>query len=351
VLKVTITLLRTVMNNKKSEGGKGKKDEAATAGSDDNFDDMLAKLRAMDVTAEAATARSSSSSSSSSSRRKSGTEVLENMITRACIRGDIPQLRRWEKLGVRVSSAKPLCEAVSNRKLNVARFLVKYFGADVNQADNQDFTPLCTAAEMGSLEMAKCLVKELGADIKRTSNGGPAPVHLAARDGHLALMQCLIEEFGSDINQVAFFGCTAVYAACRYGHLDAVRFLVEEHCADVNLAMTDGSTPLIVAAEELKHEVVRYLLKHGADPQARRNVDSGTAANCSKNMNAPAEETAYIEARTQCANPSCINAGLKKWERCLQIYFCGSACTRAHWPAHKAECTAPAARLKAATGF
>jgi hypothetical protein len=28
-------------------------------------------------------------------------------------------------------------------------------------------------------------------------------------------------------------------------------------------------------------------------------------------MNAPAEETAYLQARAHCANPSCTNAGLK----------------------------------------
>jgi predicted RNA-binding Zn ribbon-like protein len=128
-----------------------------------------------------------------------------------------------------------------------------------------------------------------------------------------------------------------------------VKCLVEELRADVNLAENDGSTPLMTAAKKMHQMVVRYLLKHGADPQALHDRH-GTAAEISKIANAPSEQTAYLEARTYCANPLCTNAGLKKCERCLQAYFCGSACIRAHWPAHKAECTAAAAKLKAVGG-
>jgi hypothetical protein len=80
-------------NSKKSEGGKGKRVEAAAVQGDDDFDDMLAEPRATDVTAESANARGRSSSSSSRSSKSSGTEISEDMITEACIRGDVPPLR------------------------------------------------------------------------------------------------------------------------------------------------------------------------------------------------------------------------------------------------------------------
>jgi hypothetical protein len=50
------------------------------------------------------------------------------------------------------------------------------------------------------------------------------------------------------------------------------------------------------------------------------------------------EQTAYLEARTHCVNPGCDGAGLKKCAGCLKVFFCGPACIRAHWPAHKVEC-------------
>jgi ankyrin repeat protein len=116
--------------------------------------------------------------------------------------------------------------------------------------------------------------------------------------------------------------------------------------ADINQATKSGGTPLVIAAGQLHHDIVRYLLKRGAKPQASHD-EFGTAADVSRYKNAPAAETAYLQARTHCANPNCTNAGLKKCERCLQSYFCGNACIRAHWPAHKAECKAAAAKLKA----
>jgi hypothetical protein len=128
-----------------------------------------------------------------------------------------------------------------------------------------------------------------------------------------------------------------------------VQCLVKELGADINLATQNGSTALMMAAEKMHYKIVRFLLKHGASPQAS-HPECGTAADISKFSGAPGEQTAYLQARTHCANPDCTNAGLKKCERCLQVYFCASACIRAHWPAHKAECKAAAAKLKATKG-
>jgi ankyrin repeat protein len=72
-------------------------------------------------------------------------EVTEAMIEEASIRGDVNQLRRWAKRGVRVRSAEPLCQAVMYDMIGAVRILVKDFGADVNQADEEDFTPLILA--------------------------------------------------------------------------------------------------------------------------------------------------------------------------------------------------------------
>jgi hypothetical protein len=350
--------------NKKSKG-KGTKVEAAAAGADDDFDDMLAELRAADVTTEAATSvnrsTSSSKSSSSTSTTSSSTtnrasaamaqEVSEEALMRACVRGDVSQLRRWARSGIRVTSAEPLCDAVWHNNYEVVLCLVRELGADVNQIDENGLLPLCSAARVGDLRMIKCLVIELGADVNRFDAAGNTPLFVAAAIGNLAVVRYLVKELDAEVNRAHNGGMSPLYIVAQQGRLDIVQCLVEELGANVNIKMEDGSTtPLMIAAMFMNHKIVRYLLKHGADPQIKCYGRIVTAADFSDYVGAPAEETAYLEARTHCANPGCTNAGLKKCERCLQAYFCGNACIRAHWPAHKAECTAAAVKLKAARG-
>jgi hypothetical protein len=203
------------------------------------------------------------------------------------------------------------------------------------------------AAGEGNVGVMQCLVEELGADINLGDDMGCMPLHIAAHKGYLAVVQYLVKVLSADVNRGDEQGCPPSYIAAQKGHLDVIRCLVGELGADIKQASAHGSTPLMIAAEYLHHEIVRYLLKHGADAQATHRV-FGTAGDAYQHNNAPAEETAYLQARTHCANPSCTNAGLKKCERCLKVYFCGSACIRAHWPAHKAECKAAAAKFKAA---
>jgi ankyrin repeat protein len=350
----------------KSKGkSKGTKVEAAVDGADKDFDDMLAELRAADVTAEAATSggrsTSNSNSSSSTSTTSSNTikrasaatavKVSEEALVRACYRGDISQLQRWARLGIRITSSGPLCEAVMESKYDVVMCLVLELGADVNQArDNgNSMTSLFIATRLCNLRMVKLLAK-LKADVNRTDTEGRTPLFVAAAMGDLAVVRCLVKELSADVDRTDNAGLSPLHLAAQQGKLEVVQCLVEELGADVNVGVQDhGSTPLMTAAINMEHKIARYLLKHGADPQATY-CGLTTAANFSQFINAPAEETAYLEARTHCANPGCANAGLKKCERCLQAYFCGNACIRAHWPAHKAECTAAAAKLKAARG-
>jgi hypothetical protein len=125
--------------------------------------------------------------------------------------------------------------------------------------------------------------------------------------------------------------------AAQEGHMSVMQCLVKECGADVNQAMHDGATPLMVASAHKHTEVVVWLIKYGANAQASRQ-HSGTAADLSRDTGASAEQTEYLEVRTHCANPGCDGAGLKKCAGCLKVFFCGPACIRAHWPAHKAEC-------------
>jgi hypothetical protein len=335
--------------NKKSESkGKSKKVNAPAAEGDNSFDDLLAEFRAMDLANPVLTNASSNSRNSSTSR--SGVEVTEDMLYEAFLRENITQLQLWAKCGVRVTNPNMLCDVVSIGKMKVAQCLVQELGADVNKAGKLSrLTPLGATVQTGNLEMMRCLVMMLGADVNKEDESAYTALFYAVRHVNLNALRCLIKELGADVNRANKDGCTPLYLAAQLGTLEVARCLVDEFGADVNQAAIDGSTPLLIAARKCNHKVVRYLLKHGADAQSTQNI-YGTAADHSQSVGAPAEETKYLQARTYCANPSCTNAGLKKCERCLKVYFCGSACIRAHWPAHKAECTAVASKLKAAKG-
>jgi ankyrin repeat protein len=195
------------------------------------------------------------------------------------------------------------------------------------------------------------LVKEAGSDINQAKHSGATPLYIAAETGHLAVVQWLVKEAGADVNQAMDSGATPLFIAAHNGHLTVVQWLVKEAGADVNQATDNGSTPLMVAAKHKHTEIVVWLSKHGADAQALHQNGS-TAADFSKESGAPVEQTEYLEARTHCANPGCTGAGLKKCSGCLKVYFCGPACIRATWPAHKAECKriAEASKVKGGKG-
>jgi ankyrin repeat protein len=240
-----------------------------------------------------------------------------------CIEGDVPQLRRWAQCGVRVVfNAEPLFYAAGHGKLAVVRFLIKELGADVNSklAIPGGLTPLCVAAERGHVAVVRCLVKEflakeLGADVNLAMPDGYSPLCAAAQEGHVAVVQCLVKEFGADVNQATKNGSTPLYIPAQWGILTVVQCLVKELGADINQARLNESTPLMAASAAKHMEVVVWLIKHGADAQASQLI-SGTAADISRDFGATAEQTAYLEARTHCANPvRRLPEGVLLWAR------------------------------------
>jgi hypothetical protein len=227
------TPFRMPKQNKKSEGkGKGKRTKvnAVIAGADDDFDDMLAELRAADVTAESATSSKCSASSSSSTPTSSSSttsrvpaaaaeKVSEDALVGACILGDISQLRRWVRRGIRVTSVKPLCDAVQHGNYEIAQCLVRELGADVNQANTEDYSPLCIASQLSNLRMVQFLATELGADVNQTDAGGLTPAFVAAQKGHMAVMRYLVKERGAHVIKANNEGCFPLLIAAQKGHL------------------------------------------------------------------------------------------------------------------------------------
>jgi ankyrin repeat protein len=205
---------------------------------------------------------------------------------------------------------------------------VKEFGADFNHANTNGYSPWVQAAFRSNVDMMRFLAKELGADVNQWVN--------------IDMMRFMAKELGADVNQWVNHSTSALLLAAANDDLDMIRCLVKELGADVNQAKPSGVTPLMMASANEHQHVVVWLLKNGADPQAEF-MNSKTAAEFSKIMGAPAEQTAYLDAKTHCAKPGCGGAGLKKCAGCLKTNFCSPACQVAFWPSHKAECKRSAA--------
>jgi hypothetical protein len=181
------------------------------------------------------------------------------------------------------------------------------------------------------------LLNELGAHVTQVGKYGGTALHRAAREGQLEIVECLLKEFRADIDQAGDNGVLPLLLATKEGHLDVMRFLVKEFGADANRADLAGFTPLIAAAVSRNEDVIKWLLKNGVNTQEPHRR-FGTPAQISKWHGAPAEHTAYLEAKTHCANPNCSGAGLKKCAKCFEVFFCSKQCQVAAWPAHKSDC-------------
>jgi ankyrin repeat protein len=229
-----------------------------------------------------------------------------------------------------------------NGKLDVVRLLVMELGANVSQLYDGT-TALCAAALNGHKHVVLALVQEFGADANQAGRDGDYALSYAAHQGHDDVVRYLLGECGANVNQRNDGGATTLYRAAQEGHEHIVRCLVKEFGANVNIAARDGTTPLMAAAVRKHIEIVVWLTKHGADSQAS-HPQGGTAADFSERNDAPAEQTAYLEARTHCAKPGCSGAGLKKCAGCLVIFYCCKECQVTHWSTHKAECKRSAAQ-------
>ena len=51
---------------------------------------------------------------------------------------------------------------------------------------------------------------------------------------------------------------------------------------------------------------------------------------------------AFDASERPCSAPGCQALALSKCGRCAAVWYCGKACQRAHWPAHRQPCAAHA---------
>jgi hypothetical protein len=167
--------------------------------------------------------------------------VTQEMLSEACQAGDLERLQQWARLGVRVTTACPLCSATRSSLLSVMRLLVQELGAGVNHAMADERSPLILAAFGGDPATVLLLVQELGASVNYTMPHGETHLIVAALSGHLSVVRCLIN-FGAEINAADRFGFTALLASVIEGHFSTGRFLLEEGGANMEDVNNRGET-------------------------------------------------------------------------------------------------------------
>lgn len=140
-------------------------------------------------------------------------------------------------------------------------------GFDVNTLDEKGQHALHVALRADSLEVALFLAKLTGVNVNASTPQGETPLMIAALRGHIEVARALVAQ-GADVNKP---GWTPLhYAATHAGPAarELVALLLEQH-AYIDAESPNGTTPLMMAAQYGEPDVLRLLLDEGADPALR----------------------------------------------------------------------------------
>lgn len=140
-------------------------------------------------------------------------------------------------------------------------------GFDVNTIDEKGQHGLHVALRADSLDVAMFLAKLTGVNVNASTPQGETPLMIAALRGHTEVARVLIAQ-GADVNKT---GWTPLhYAATHAGPAarEMVALLLEQH-AYIDAESPNGTTPLMMAAQYGEPDVLRLLLEEGADPMLR----------------------------------------------------------------------------------
>ncbi|KAH7474303.1 hypothetical protein PRIC1_013569 [Phytophthora ramorum] len=198
----------------------------------------------------------------------------------------------------------PLMYAVKGNFVQLARFLVKEAGANVDEQNEMGVTAVYSACQDGQLEMVKFLVQEAQADVNLSNRTNHAPLHEAVAGGFTEVVDLMLRN-GADKYVVDKMGVTVWHEAAGNGSVDMLELLVqhdvsllrngqeqvdkvmarhpfhyaavegkasfmqallEKKLVNVNFVDIDGCTALYYAAANGHVDVMRVLLRFGGDP-------------------------------------------------------------------------------------
>lgn len=117
----------------------------------------------------------------------------------------------------------PMHEAAYAGHAKVLRKLL-YFGANLDEANELNWTPLWSAAFAEKLDCLSLLLNG-GADVNRVDEHGWALLHHVASTGSLSVLRRLLAFGGLDVQKQTPEGDTALSLAGRYGHAECEALL------------------------------------------------------------------------------------------------------------------------------
>ncbi len=218
-------------------------------------------------------------------------------------------------------------------------------GSTVDQFHKDGTTPFWVACQQGHLSIAQVLV-EAGADPNVQAPGyyGRTPLQQAATAGHHQVVALLLR-WGSVVDAADAQGTTALHLACIHEQENVVRLLLAAG-ASISLEDNSGRSAMDYVIEE-RHAAVRQILQGHTEAAAHalllQDAPSGAAGQAEEGTGRRSKRA----FRFRCNNPACGNTEeseqrlLHKCGRCRGVRYCGDACMRADWRAHKVGCRAP----------
>ncbi|KAK6627845.1 hypothetical protein RUM44_010324 [Polyplax serrata] len=189
-------------------------------------------------------------------------ETQETALTLACCGGFLEVADFLLKAGadLELGASTPLMEAAQEGHLELVRYLLEYYHANVNAQTQTGDTALTYACENGHTEVATLLLM-YGAELEHESEGGRTPLMKACRAGHQQTVQFLISK-NADVNKTTTNNDhTPLSLAAAGGHIGVVELLLAHH-ADPFHKLKDNSTILIEAAKGGHTKVVHLLLDY-----------------------------------------------------------------------------------------
>lgn len=159
----------------------------------------------------------------------------------------------------------PLSLACTNGSAAMIERLLEA-GADPNSVSEEGQTALMTASLSGNEDAVKLLLTRGADPAVREPNRGQTALMWAASEGNTAAAELLIE-FGADVKAASDSGFTPLLFAVREGHIKTARTLLD-HGANANDAAPDGSSALNMAVLNAYYEMAALLLDQGANPNA-----------------------------------------------------------------------------------
>ncbi|KAG6576518.1 ankyrin-like protein [Phytophthora cinnamomi] len=175
--------------------------------------------------------------------------------------------------GRRKYARTPLHEAAINGHLEVCRLLVD-FGLLVDCHTTRGRTPLMYAVKGNYVELARYLVKEAGANVDEQNEMGVTAVYIACQDGHEDMLRFLAQEAQADVNLSNRTNHAPLHEAVAGGFTAVVDFMLRN---GANKYVVDkmGVTVWHEAAGNGSVEMLELLVQHDVSlhPNGQEQVD------------------------------------------------------------------------------